>query len=108
MKIEHQHATITELTGSYSDEVTFPNGKKGKISFSFEYGVEFDTLSVDNGLLIVDSQSSVTFSRHGSTLWSNRIGPVPEDVGILGILSEHIARVKDKMKYAKVEVKFNV
>ena len=107
MKITHQGANFTELTGYYTDKVVFPDSTEGQIEFGFTYDVEFQRIKeVTNGLLLVSKGSSVTFSKV-SMLWQTRIGrPCPEEWDVTGIICSHIGKVADLMPKVEVEVKF--
>lgn len=105
MKIEHLNATITEISGHYKNEVEFPDATKGRIEFSFVYEGEFGTLTVTSGVLVINDNASVTFSKSRTTFYSTKIGLIPEDLDYSEIVFGHFERVSDLVKDAEVKVK---
>ena len=106
MKIEHLNATVTEISGHYQDGVKFPDGTEGRIEFSFTYEGEFGFLTVKSGVLVINDNASVTFSKSRTTFYSTKIGQIPEDLDYSEIVFGHFERVSDLVKDAEVEVKF--
>lgn len=105
MKIEHLNATITEISGHYQDGVKFPDGTEGRIEFSFTYEGEFGFLTVTSGVLVINDNASVTFSKSRTTFYTTKFGPVPEDLNYSEIIVDFFAKVSELSKGAEVDVK---
>lgn len=106
MKITHHEATFAALSGHYSEKIAFPDGHEGSIEFGFLWDPEYKFLrEITSGLLIINSNQSVTFGRT-DVLRLTRIGSIPEEMDITGIITEHFGKVASLMERAKAEIKF--
>lgn len=103
MKITNLSAEIATISGTYSDSVELPDGKKGSIQFQFEFDKNHYNTYISTGTLSAGN-AEVTFSRI-SRLSMTRRGNLPEDWDISEIIYEAIFKMQEKLKSAEFDVK---